>query len=243
MTDKNLDIPVLVINLDSQPDRWGHCLAQARIFGLNLIRVPAITPAQLSSASSQYVTTGVRAVWESHMECMRYLLSTNATHVLILEDDFKILNFKRFYQYFQSSKVLSYDLVQFGFLKPGLDTRVKILIANIETRIFRLIALVSRIRIFSGGKIQSRLRVREARNMPRGFTADDFQPGAHCYLVSRALAQAVLELNNPQFLSIDDFFTAFSQMRSFKSIRSRKSLVSQAPFTKWEGDRFLKTPQ
>ena len=243
MTEKSIGVPVLVINLDSQIDRWESCLAQARIFELNLIRIPAVTPAQLSWTSPHYVTVGVRAVWESHMECMRYLLKTKATHVLILEDDFKILNFKRLSNSLQNSKVLAYDLVQFGFLKPGLDTKVKILIANIETGLFRLIALLAQSRIFSRKEIQSRLRVKEAREMPRGFTADDFQPGAHCYLVSRAMAMAVLELNNPQFLCIDDFFTAFSQMRSFKSIRSRKSIVDQAPFAKWEGDRFLKTSQ
>jgi GR25 family glycosyltransferase involved in LPS biosynthesis len=243
LSEENIGIPFLVINLDSQIERWENCLAQAGKFGLRLFRISAVTPAELSEMSSHYVTTGVRAVWESHMECMKYLLNTKASHALILEDDFKFLNFERIRHCLENSAVLNYDLVQFGFLKPGVDTRVKIFVANMETVIFRSIALLSQFRIFSRGEIQNRLRVKEAREMPRGFTADDFQPGAHCYLVSREMAKAVLELNNPQFLCIDDFFTAFSQMRSFKSMRSRKSLVGQAPFAKWEGDRFLKTPQ
>lgn len=236
-----MDIPCLVINLDSQIDRWNNCLQQASKFGIELIRIPAVTPSQLPETTPRYVTTGVKAVWESHMGCLRYLLDTQASHAIIFEDDFKFLNYKRFSRLLNNPKVLKYDLVQWGFLKPGLDTRVKIFIANLETTIFRLIAFLVKFRIFSKGNIQYRLRVKEAGRLPRGFTADDFQPGAHCYMISRELAKAVLELNSPQFLSIDDFYTAFSQMRSFETLRSRKSLVSQAPFEKWEGDRFLKT--
>jgi hypothetical protein len=233
----------LVINMDSQSDRWESCLLQGKQFGLRLTRISAITPSLLSNTTEHFVTDGVRAVWESHMQCLRYLLSSDAEHALIMEDDFKILNFDVLISHLRNPKVLNYHLVQFGFLAPGLDTRVKILIANFETSVFRIISFLSRFPIISKKNFQNRLRVKEAREMPRGFTADDFQPGAHCYLISRAMAEAVLELNNPRFLCIDDFFTAFSQMRSFESIRSRKSLVGQAPFAKWEGDRFLNSPQ
>jgi hypothetical protein len=177
------------------------------------------------------------------MQCLKYFLGTSSSHALILEDDFKVLNLKKFSSCLQNPKVLQYDLVQLGFLKPGLDTRIKIFIANMETLVFRFLSLLSGFPILSRKNLQTRLRIREARDTPRGFTADDFQPGAHCYLVSREIAEAILRLNKPQFLSIDDFFTAFSQMRSFRAIRSRKSLVGQAPFAKWEGDRFLKTLQ
>lgn len=243
MLNFNREIPCLVINMDSQIDRWQSCLLQGDKFGLNLTRISAVTPSLLANASQHYVTDGVRAVWGSHLQCMYYLLNTSFEHALIMEDDFKILNFKKLESYLQNPRVLTYDLVQFGYLKPGLDTRVKIFIANMETRIFRFISLISGFPILSSRKFRARLRVREAKELPWGFTADDFQPGAHCYLVSREMAKAVIKLNNPQFLCIDDFFTAFSQMRSFKTMRSRKSLVAQAPFAKWEGDRFLKTLQ
>jgi hypothetical protein len=237
------EIQFLVINMDSQPDRWESCLLQGSKFRLDLIRISAITPRLLSNNSQHFVTDGVRAVWESHMQCFRYFLSTDMEHALIMEDDFKILDFDKLKSHLQNFRVLDYDLVQFGFLAPGLDTRIKIFIANFETSVFRFISFLSRFPFLSKLNFQIRLRVKEAREIPRGFTSDDFQPGAHCYLISRAMAEAVLELNNPQFLCIDDFFTAFSQMRSFKSIRSRKSLVGQAPFAKWEGDRFLNSPQ
>lgn len=235
----NEAIQIFVINLDAQEDRWNNCVQQQQRFGLNLKRVSAVTPEQLSRETTHYVTNGVRAVWESHMECLRLLINSGSKCALIMEDDFVIHNHKRLLKYIRDSKVLQFDLVQLGFLKPGLDTRVKVLIANIETSIFRFVALISQPPFSLHGKTSERLRVREARQLPPGFTADDFQPGAHCYLISRNLADAVLNLNNPQFLSIDDFFTSLSQMRSFKSMRVRRSLVGQAPFAKWEGQRFL----
>lgn len=241
MTKINEEILFLVINLDSQKDRWENCLKQAENYGLALTRVPACTPSGLSTTTYHYVTPGVRAVWESHMACIRYFLGTGFEYAIILEDDFNILNFKKIERHLQNPKVLQYDLVQFGFLKPGFDTTIKILIANVETLLFRFIAFVAKLPLLVPGDLRDRLRVKEAAEMPWGFTADDFQPGAHCYLVSREIAEAILNLNNPQFLCIDDFYTALSQMRSFKSLRIRKSLVGQAPFAKWEGDRFLKT--
>ena len=237
------EILILVINVDTQVERWQSCLQQGKKHGLDLIRISALTPTSLSVTSQCYVTDGVRAVWESHMKCMRSLLNSNFEHVLIMEDDFEILDIQKLKNFLRDPQVLDYDLVQFGFLAPGFDNKVKILVANLETLVFRILASLSKFSIFQMGNIQNRLRVKEAKQMPWGFTADDFQPGAHCYLVSRDLAKAVIELNNPQFLSIDDFFTAFSQMRTFNSIRARKSLVAQASFAKWEGDRFLRKTQ
>lgn len=234
-----INFPILVINLDSAQDRWKSCIQQAENYGLNLTRIPAVTPNKLPFNSTHYVADGVRAVWQSHLECFRFLESTGARYALILEDDFWILNAKKLGNYLNNPKVLEYDLVQFGFLKPGIDTRVKVFIANVETRVFKLLSFLSQFPIISSSNFPQRLRVRESKDLPQGFTADDFQPGAHCYLISRDLARVVPELNNPQFLSIDDFFTAFSQMRSYKFIRVRRSLVDQAPFAKWQGDRFL----
>jgi len=240
MLDQNSGLEILVINLDSEADRWKSCENQAHSFGLKLTRVPAITPSSLSHLSQDYVAEGVRAVWGSHMQCLRHLLNSNARHILIMEDDFKILNIEKLNSHLRDSRTLGYDLVQFGFLKPGFDTRIKIIIANVESSTFKFIGFLSKFPFSSLQNLQKRLRVVEARHLPRGFIAGDFQPGAHCYLISRELAKATLELNNPQFLSIDDFFTAFSQMRSFKFMRVRKSLVAQAPFAKWEGNRFLR---
>jgi GR25 family glycosyltransferase involved in LPS biosynthesis len=233
------NIPFFVINLDGENSRWENCLIQQSRFGFYLNRIRAIDKEKLVKLNEIFVSDGVRAVWLSHLKCFENFLSTDSSHALILEDDFQIQKPEKFSRLLSDKTLFEYDLVQFGFLKPGPDIAIRILIANIETTIFRLIARVGKLPILRNRKFRHRLRVREALNIPIGFTANDFQPGAHCYLISRRLAEATIRLNDPQFLSIDDFFTALSQMRTFKSIRVKRGLVSQAPFPKWKGERFL----
>jgi hypothetical protein len=235
---KNI-IPTYVINLDQEDSRWKNCESQARKFGIGINRVSAVSISDLVHKQETFVSNGVRAVWLSHMKCLQLFLETDASHALILEDDFQIEDPKRLHTYLDSDSLFSYDLVQLGFLKPGPDIAIRVAVANLETSLFRFLARIGELPNLKGASFRDRLRVKEVREMPRGFTADDFQPGAHCYIISRRLAISVLKLNEPQFLCIDDFFTSLSQMRTFKSIRIRKSIVSQAPFPKWSGERFL----
>ena len=237
--DKEPMIDCYVINLDQETLRWKNCELQARKFGLEITRVSAVTVTDLPQERESFVSSGVRAVWLSHMKCLELFLATDAPHALILEDDFQIEDWNKLHSHLESQPILAHDLIQFGFLKPGPDIALRVMIANLETALFRFVARLGNLSCFKEASFRNRLRVKEARDMPRGFTADDFQPGAHCYLISRRLAISVLKLNSPQFLCIDDFYTALSQMRTFKSIRIRKSIVSQAPFPKWSGERFL----
>jgi len=237
--EKEAMIDCYVINLDQETSRWKNCELQAQKFGLEITRVSAVSVTDIPQEQDSFVSSGVRAVWLSHMKCLGLFLATDASHALILEDDFQIKDSKKFHSYLESQSILAHDLIQFGFLKPGPDIALRVKIANFETALFRFVARLGNLPSFNQASFRNRLRVKEAREMPRGFTADDFQPGAHCYLISRRLAISVLKLNSPQFLCIDDFFTALSQMRTFKSIRIRKSIVSQAPFPKWSGERFL----
>lgn len=232
-------IQCFVINLDKETSRWKNCELQAQKFGLEITRVSAVSITDLPQKEESFVSSGVRAVWLSHMKSLERFLSTDASHALILEDDFQIEDSKKLHSFLASQSVLAHDLVQLGFLEPGPDIALRVKVANFETAFFRFVAKLGNLPYFKEASFRNRLRVKEAREMPQGFTADDFQPGAHCYLISRRLAISVLKLNSPQFLCIDDFFTALSQMRTFKSIRIRKSIVSQAPFPKWSGERFL----
>ena len=115
---------------------------------------------------------------------------------------------------------------------------MKALLVNIEATFFKLLAKLGEMKYIRELRFSSRLRVRIAINRPINFVADDCLPGAHFYLVNRKMASAILELNEPQFLSIDDFYSALSKMRTFRILRSRKSAASQKPFPAWQGDRF-----
>jgi len=232
-----MKIVAYVINLDSEVKRWESCNTEASILNLTLNRVSAIKADDLSQ--SNYATKGVQAAWKSHCKALKIFLDSGADYAFLLEDDFKITHPQIIKRFIESGEYRNWDLVQFGYLLPGMDTKIKVLIANIEATFFKFLANIGQFKRGNRFKFMARLRVKIARNRPINFVADDCLPGAHFYLVNRKMALAILELNQPQFLSIDDFFSALSKMRTFKMLRSRKSAVEQKPFPAWKGARFI----
>jgi GR25 family glycosyltransferase involved in LPS biosynthesis len=180
----------------------------------------------------------VNAAWLSHLKAMQLFLDSGHDFALIAEDDFHVENREKLMKILRRLQISDWDLIQFGFLKPGIDTRIKILIANIDQIIFKVLGKISLVNGVSKLGFASRMRVKQSLKTPKGFVIDDCQPGAHFYLVGRTFCQSILKINNPQFLSIDDFYTSLSRMRTFKMIRVKRSLVSQKPFTAWIGPRF-----
>ena len=228
-----------VINLATEKERWESSKNEAARLGLKIQRIDAVNAKLL--AKPTYVSPGVAAAWNSHMNAMRLFLQSDAQYVLIAEDDFHVENDKKFQTVLKDQTFLNMDLVQLGFLKPGIDTHIKVLIANFDRTIFQILGKVSLLRPFSRYRFGNRMRVKESHSIPRGFTADDCQPGAHCYIVSRNFARAIIQMNEPQFLSIDDFYCALSKMRTFKMIRLKRSVVAQKPLQAWQGARFTRS--
>lgn len=226
-----------VINLDSETNRWESCKSEALVLQLELKRVSAIKATELSQ--SPYVTNGVQAAWKSHSKALKMFLDSGAEFAYILEDDFEIRLPDLIRNFMESDEYRKWDFIQFGFLLPGIDTRVKAFLANTEATVFKLLSVLGKVKRFRKSKFASRMRIRIAANRPINFVADDCLPGAHFYLVNRKMASAILELNEPQFLSIDDFYSALSKMRTFRMLRSRKSAAKQKPFLAWKGDRFI----
>ena len=236
-----LDFPIFAINMDRDVDRWQSVAEQATKFGLNIQRIPAIESQNIPTSELSFVTAGVRAVWKSHMKCMQLLLESSSTHALILEDDFQILNPKDLFVSASRSDVRGYDVIQFGWIVPGLDNRADLIFKRIEDFLFRIIyKCLTSFRPKSNHLF--RLRPSAHGKAPRGFIPDNFQPGGHCYMVSRDFASLVLQINEPQFLATDDLYIALAKMRSVRFIRSKKSLARQKPFKKWAGKRFTNHP-
>ncbi len=229
-------IPLYVINLERDVDRWESVLHESANSLFITNRVDAINARDLPE--HEFVSSGVHAAWLSHLKAMRTFLESGAELAVIAEDDFHLTNMHELSNRIENLKGLEWDMVQFGFLKPGVDTRIKIVIANTEGLIFKLLGRLSRLTILSTKSFASRMRVKQSLDTPKGFVVDDCQPGAHFYLVRRSFCESILTLNNPQFLSIDDFYTALSRMRTFKMLRVRKNLATQKPFSAWAGPRF-----
>lgn len=236
---KLFDVPWFVINLDSDTRRWKSCQDEAKVNGLTLTRIEASKPNEKGLHDADYVTEGVRAVWDSHSKAYVELLNSKHNYCVVLEDDFHIKNLSRFTKSIKKLNFDEWDMIQLGYVTPGIDDRIRQIVANIESSIFKVIYKICELLPYLSKKYVDRLRVTEAGVEPKGFVSNDFQPGGHCYVISRKLAAAVLLLNRPMFLATDDFYMALSRMRSFKIIRVRKSLVSQLPFPKWSGSRFI----
>lgn len=230
-------IKILVINLDEEKERWKSVRVQEDRFGLHVIRIPAVQIFDVDESEIKFVTKGVRAVWRSHMNCMKYLCSSKDSHLIIAEDDFDIRNHKLLNRVLSDPDIYKYDVVQLGWVVPGLDTRLSEFYSNVEHTLFR--RLFRFIRHFNPESQQlKRLRISRSGKAPDGFIPDNFLPGGQFYLISKSFAQSIQLLNDPQFLATDDMYIALARMRSFKFIRCSRNLVRQKPFPKWGGSRF-----
>ena len=235
----NTPIPLYVINLDRDTDRWESVLQETANSFFITNRVDAINARDLPE--HDFVSSGVHAAWLSHLKALRTFLESDADFAVIAEDDFHITSLHELSNHIEKLTMLKWDMVQLGFLKPGVDTKIKISIANTEGLIFNLLGKSSQIPGLTTKNFSSRLRVKQSLDTPSGFVVDDCQPGAHFYLVRRSFCQSILRLNDPQFLSIDDFYTALSRMRTFNMLRIKRNQVTQKPFSAWAGPRFKRS--
>ena len=231
--------PLYVINLARDTERWSSVLTESESLPFKIHRVDAINAKDLPYQN--LVSPGVNAAWLSHLKAMQTFLDSDREFALIAEDDFHIENRIKLVKIIENLKIKDWDFIQFGFLKPGIDTRIKIRIANTDNLVFKILGGFSQLKWLSSLGFASRMRVKQSLSTPNGFVLDDCQPGAHFYLVGRTFCESILSINNPQFLSIDDFYTALSRMRTFKMLRVKRSLVSQKPFAAWTGPRFKRT--
>ena len=230
-------LEILVINLERDIERWKSVSRQQLEFGLRITRVPAVTIDDVTEDETRYVTKGVRAVWRSHMRCMNYLLSSESSFIVIAEDDFEIRNSKKLSEVLIDSRIYEFDVVQLGWVVPGLRARFSILYTDLEHKVFRIVHHFLRV-FFPKSSHLKRLRVQRSGRAPRGFIPDNFLPGGQFYLISKKFALSIQELNDPQFLATDDAYMALAKMRNFSFIRSKDNLVRQKSFPKWAGPRF-----
>lgn len=231
-------LQLYVINLDSNLERRESLVYEGSKVGLKLVRVSAVLASDLNETDENCVSSGVRAAWLSHLKAMQYFLESDAEFAIIAEDDFQVVNTDKLHKYLEKSSTYDFDLIQFGFLKTGIDIRIRVLVSNLQLSFFKAVGVLSRVKLLGRFDLSGRMRVSDALRTPSGLVPFDCEPGAHFYLISRFLASEMVKLNNPQFLSIDDFFTALAKMRAFKMARMRNSIVSQKDFQPWSGERF-----
>ena len=214
-----------VINLDSRPDRWAEVMIQKSILGLEIHRVPAISIE--SVVVSPYVTKVIAATWQSHQKAMKVFLESSDEYALIMEDDFVLSN-RWALDLMQLSPRLGADFLQVGFLITNSVDRIQITSNSIFDGFLKVLHKLSNLFGFIRNRLGKKLLIREQSGIPFKIVCNDIRPGAHAYIVSRAFAQAALQINSPEFLSADAVYMSMGWMRSFKLLRFRKSLVAQS---------------
>lgn len=232
-------IPLYVINLEKDVERWQSVLQETGDSFFNVNRVEAINACELSE--HDFVSQGVQAAWLSHLKAIGAFLASDAEFAIIAEDDFHITSRSELIRIIENLESLEWDMVQLGYLKPGVDTKIKIFISHTEGIVFNLLGRLSQFPGLTAKSFSSRMRVVQSLHIPRGFVLDDCQPGAHFYLVRRSFCKSISMLNDPQFLSIDDFYTSLSKMRTFRMLRIKQNLATQKPFSAWVGPRFRRS--
>ena len=222
---KSDSLKVLIISLDTDIRRREACISQ--LLGCQYDFVSAIDGRGKKESISGLVTSPIEAIWQSHNLALRKFLASDSRYCLILEDDFLVKKRKKFDTLVREILQEDFDLVQVGWLVTGVDI---VLLRTYEGFLYalcRALNQLSRLSYKLTEVLTKRLRPRRCAEVPKFAIPDSFFPGAHAYLVSRNLAETILNLNNPIFLAVDDFYAALAKMRSFNVFRTRRSFVGQ----------------
>ena len=233
-----MEIKSFAINLARETDRWKSVLIEIEKLDITVKRVEAVDMNLLAPNQNPFVTSGVYACWESHRKIYREFIDTGGKYALIFEDDFFVKYPKVFHAALRDIQASNWDVAQIGFISPGIKVKLRIILGNLENILLISFSKIAHRKPFKWLGQENRMRVREARKAHVSWIPDDFQPGTHCYAISRDCAVKVLKMNDPQFLSADDFFMALAKMRIFQMKRYFIPIVGQKKFPKFPGERF-----
>jgi len=224
---KEVGFKTLVINLGSRADRrvvMASRLAHAEIKFDFLI---AVEPKDLTETDFFYLNDVTTCVWKSHKETLS-LAFKSSLPTLILEDDAVLaIRNDEIAHLISQMELHDIDFLQLGYLGLNVGETFSIKLRNAYDLITRR-SLAPKFFGFFGFKEVERGKSQGwRRQLPSEFVLNDVRYGAHCYIVTPDFAGKVLKLNDPAFLSADDFYVALSKMRTFKMARLRKSRSSQ----------------
>ena len=125
-----MKIGIFLINLDDRNDRLDSSTKQLNKVGLEFTRVSALPSKDVEE--SIFLTDSVLACWKSHLKTYSILVESDLEYALILEDDFLLKNPKKFSKFLTSLETERYDLLQIGFILPGIFNRLRWIFEELE---------------------------------------------------------------------------------------------------------------
>jgi GR25 family glycosyltransferase involved in LPS biosynthesis len=205
---------IQVINLASRPDRLALMKSQLNEAGLDFETQVAVD-GKKAKFESKFLSLGEIGAFKSHVNALRRQKETGAAYSLILEDDAaltSVVNGKFLIKMMELMNRNKIDILQIGFIE------------HFYFFSFRSGVLESIINLLNG----------RGRKDPSGFryVMGEFRSGAHAYIVSSHLAEAISSaVSEPALLPWDDWLGIMAKAqthRNFRIARLRKSVVSQA---------------
>ena len=221
------DLNIFVISLPNATDRLSLISAHLDLLGLKFEVVRGYVPADLNTPKISNVTPTTDAVWHSHRACAK-LVADNYKPAVILEDD-AALGVKKddLLKMLEDMEAYDLDLIQVGFLRLNIFDGISIFARNFYNFFVRKAIFVNFFRIFGLREVERSKRQFWRKKIPSQYVINDIRYGAQAYFISPRFASVVLELNNPTFLSIDEFFVSLSKMKSFRMVRLKHSRARQ----------------
>lgn len=225
--EHKVDFLVLLINLDSRPDRLEECVLEGNRSQIHFTRVPAVDTKSSEISSNSLISPPAFACLKSHLKCYETLLNSEFPFALILEDDFKVLSPQEFTKTLDSASWSGFDLIQFGFLYMDLWHRLDIWNKRFKDTFFKLAIYLTKMFPYLDKLTNGKLEIQKRLNVPSKFIVDDLRSGSHGYLISRQMAQQILMMKDCIYLPIDGFLGTLQYTNKFKLLRIRKSMLGQ----------------
>ena len=221
---------ILLINLNKDTERLQSSVSESSRLGIVFVRIEAKSVDTLENKSTFNFSRAVEACWASHLSALEFLVQSDKEYAVILEDDFKIRDSRKFMETLAKLETLKFDLVQLGFLSIGIRNRMNILIENLQALLLRIFLILGKMHLPIFQSHLNRMRIRLIRDTPIGYVPNSFQAGSHAYAISRNLAQAILGDHKSFVLPADGFLSALAGAGGITSFRRIRSLVGQKSF-------------
>jgi GR25 family glycosyltransferase involved in LPS biosynthesis len=226
---------VYLINLDRDEERLSKATAELSKIGLVFRRVSGFVVTSETNVAN-FVTNSVAGCWLAHRQVFEMICHANQPG-LILEDDIQVGKaYKKINEILDKADPGNFDMLQMGFVELALSESVMRKFRDaIKITEQGLASRINRMHFPFLHSIKRRVRFIEAMNAHKfgkslgsiKVISDSFLPGTHAYLVTPKIAREILKLNQPIFLSADQFFMSLASMRSFRCFRVSRSLINQ----------------
>ncbi len=238
-----------LINVKSRPDRLENAHKRFESLGLDFTCVEAVTGEELINSETELLTRpNMEANWRSIQKVFGIFLASEDDFCFVFEDDVLFYpEFIDFYQNFQESNFLDFDVLQFGYLlfdgcnDDGKKNKWKRRFSFIKqeiTKIFNFLLscnllILRKLSVF-GLKIfridlENNLRIIDLQKalILKESLIQGFEPGTHGFVIGRKMASLLVNYNLPMAMSGDLLLMTLGATKKFKIYRLGLPLATQ----------------